>query len=196
MLWSVGNELSPRPGPVQGDYIRRAAGIAKDIDPTRPVGIAIQGYPSVDCQTEYKPLDVLGVNEYFGWYPGPGGRTFDRAGLSPYLDQVRRCYPHHAIVISEFGAEANRDGPPEEKGTWAFQRDYVNYHLGVFATKSWLSGAIYWALNEFRVKPDWEGGNPRPTPPLHQKGLLTYDTMTRKPAWADVHRWYTGTRQF
>ena len=35
-------------------------------------------------------------------------------------------------MVTEFGAEANRDGPVEEKGTWAFQQDFVNYHLGVY----------------------------------------------------------------
>jgi beta-glucuronidase len=194
--WSVGNELSSKPGPVQGDYIKRASEIAKDIDPTRPTSIAFAGYPSAGCQGEYKPLDIIGVNEYYGWYPGPGGKLFDRDGLSGYLDQVRRCYPRHAIAVTEFGAEANRDGPVEEKGTYGYQRDLVNFHLNVFAGKRWLSGAIYWALNEFRVKPDWEGGNPRPTPPVHQKGLLTYDTMSRKPAWADVQRLFRGTNQY
>ena len=38
MLWSIGNELSARPGPVQGYYIARAARLAKQLDPTRPVG--------------------------------------------------------------------------------------------------------------------------------------------------------------
>ena len=194
--WSVGNELSSRPGPVQGDYIRRASEIAKQIDPTRPTAIAFASYPAAGCQSEYAPLDIIGVNEYYGWYPGPGGKLFDRDGLGPYLDSVRRCYPRHAIIVSEFGAEANREGPVEEKGTYGFQRDFVNYHLNLFAQKPWLSGAIYWALNEFRVKPDWEGGNPRPEPPVHQKGLLTYDTMSRKPAWADVQRFYTGTNQY
>ena len=80
--WSVGNELSSRPGPVQGDYIRRASAIAKDIDPTRPTSIAFAGYPSAGCQSEYGPLDIVGVNEYYGWYPGPGGKLFDRDGLS------------------------------------------------------------------------------------------------------------------
>jgi beta-glucuronidase len=194
--WSVGNELSSRPGPVQGDYIRRANEIAKDIDPTRPTSIAFAGYPSAGCQSEYGPLDIVGVNEYYGWYPGPGGKLFDREGLGAYLDSVRRCYPRHAVMVTEFGAEANREGPVEEKGTWAFQQDFVNFHLGVFASKSWLSGAVYWALNEFRVKPDWEGGNPRPVPPIHQKGLLTYDGMAHKPAWTDVQRWYSSTNQF
>jgi beta-glucuronidase len=196
LLWSIANELSPSPGPVQASYIASAARLARQIDPTRPVGIAVAGYISSGCQKAYAPLDVIGVNDYFGWYPGPSGQLFDRTRLSAYLDQVRQCYPDKALFVSEFGAEANRDGPVEEKGTWAFQQDFVNFHLSVFATKPWLSGALYWALNEFRVRPGWEGGNPRPTPPLHQKGLTTYGNWAHKPAWTDVQRWFTQTRQF
>ena len=188
MLWSIGNELSSQPGPVQTAYINAAVKFAKQMDPTRPVGLAVAAYPSSLCQAaQYKPLDVLGLNDYFGWYPGPSGQIFDRTKLSGYLDAARACYPDKALMVTEFGAEANRDGPVEEKGTWAFQQDWVNYHLGVFATKPWLSGAIYWALNEFWVRPGWEGGNPRPTSPIHQKGLITYDGVS-KPAWADVQR--------
>ena len=137
---------------------------------------------------------MLGVNDYFGWYPGPSGQIFDRTKLSGYLDAARACYPNQALMVTEFGAEANRDGPAEEKGTWGFQQEWVNYHLNVFASKPWLSGALYWTLSEFWVRPGWEGGNPRPTSPLHQKGLITYDGV-RKPAFADVQRWYTQTQQ-
>jgi beta-glucuronidase len=195
IVWSIGNELSARPGPVQGAYIADAARRAKALDPTRPVGLAVAGYPSAGCQPEYGPLDVIGVNDYFGWYPGPNGQIADRSALSDYLDGVRKCYPNKAIVVSEFGAEANRDGPVEEKGTYQFQSDFVNYHLGVFATKPWLSGAIYFALQEFRVRPDWDGGNPRPQPPIHQKGLIAFDG-TKKPAFFDVQRSYRATKQF
>ena len=194
IVWSIGNELSARPGPVQGDYIQRAARSAKRLDPTRPVGYAVAGYPSVGCQPRYGPLDVIGINEYFGWYPGPGGQIADRTLLPTYLDSVRNCYPNKAIVISEFGAEANRSGPAEEKGTYEFQQEFVNHHLGVYATKPWLSGAIYWALQEFRVRPNWDGNNPRPQPPIHQKGLVSFDGAP-KPAFADVQRIYTSTPQ-
>ena len=162
LLWSVGNEMSSRPGPSQAAYIKRAAETAKRLDPTRPVGIAFAAAPGVGCQAEYAPLDVIGINDYFGWYPGPNGSIADRELLSEYLDTVRACYPDKALMISEFGAEANRDGPIEERGTHQFQQDFIRYHLGVYATKSWLSGSIYWALQEFRVRPQWDGGNPRP----------------------------------
>jgi beta-glucuronidase len=195
MLWSIGNELSSQPGPVQVAYINAAVKFAKEMDPTRPVGLAVAAYPSSGCQAaEYKSLDVLGLNDYFGWYPGPSGQIFDRTKLSGYLDAARACYPDKALMVTEFGAEANRDGPVEEKGTWAFQSDWINYQLGVIGSKPWLSGAVYWALNEFWVRPGWEGGNPRPVSPVHQKGLITYDGV-RKPAWAEVQRWYTTTQQ-
>ena len=193
--WSIGNELSARPGPVQGFYIKAAANLARRLDPTRPISLAVAGYPSAGCQSEYAPLDIVGVNEYFGWYPGPSGQIYDRTKLSGYLDSVRQCYPDKAIVVTEFGAEANREGPVEEKGTWAFQQDFVNFHLGVHNSKPWLSGSIYWAINEFRVRPGWEGGNPRPAAPIHQKALVTYDG-SRKPAWYDVQRIFKATQQY
>ncbi len=108
---------------------------------------------------------------------------------------MRACYPKKAIVVSEYGAEANRPGPVEERGTFEFQQDFVNFHLGVYATKPWLSGALYWTMQEFRVRPGWEGGNPRPQPPVHQKGLLTFRGAQPKPAYADVQRWFRGTEQ-
>ena len=193
VTWSVGNELSPSAGPSVRTYIAQAAALVHRLDPTRPAAIAIQAYPSALCKREaYAPLDLIGLNDYFGWYTGPGGELFDRAALGPYLDAARACHPSEALMVTEFGAEANRDGPVEEKGTWAFQRDWVDFQLGTLATKPWLSGALYWALNEFRVRPEWEGGDPRPQPPLHQKGLLTYVTHAHKPAWDDVHGWFTA----
>jgi len=195
-VWSIGNELSSQPGPVQVAYINAAVKFAKQMDPTRPVGLAVAAYPSSLCQaTQYASLDVLGLNDYFGWYPGPSGQIFDRTKLSGYLDAARACYPDKALMITEFGAEANRDGPVEEKGTWAFQQEWINYQLNVIASKPWLSGAVYWALNEFWVRPGWEGGNPRPASPIHQKGLVTYDGV-KKPAFFDIQRWFKQTVQF
>ena len=94
LLWSIANELSSRPGPTQASYIKNAVRQAKPLDPSRPVGLAVAGYPAVGCQNKaYAPLDVIGINEYFGWYPGPQGSIFDRTRLSAYLDQLRALLP-------------------------------------------------------------------------------------------------------
>jgi glycosyl hydrolase family 2 len=195
IVWSIGNELSSDPGPVQGDYIRLAAGTAHKLDPTRPVGLAVAMGSSAGCQTEYKPLDVLGLNEYYGWYPGPQGSTADESLLSDALDAVHECYPDKAMVVTETGAEANRNGPVEEHGTYQFQEAYAKYHFGVYATKPWLSGAVWWALKDFRVRPGWTGENPRPVSPLFEKGLITMDSSFFKPAFTDLQAIYKSTQQ-
>jgi beta-glucuronidase len=194
IVWSIQNELSSRVGPSQGAIISDQAALAHRLDPSRPVGLAVAAYPTAGCQAGYAPIDVIGLNDYFGWYPGPGGVLADREGLSPYLDSVHQCYPNKALVITETGAEANRDGPEEEKGTYAFQSAFANYHFGVYATKPFLSGAIWWGLQEFRVRPTWDGGNPRPSSPIHTKGLITQDGV-KKPAFFELQRIFHATQQ-
>jgi hypothetical protein len=194
IVWSIANELDSTPGPSQSAYIAAAVRAAHALDPTRPVGQAFAGHPGQGCQRGYAPLDVLGINEYFNWYPGPDGSTADPTLLSDYLDSIHRCYPRKALVVTEVGAEANRDGPAEERGTYAFQQAFANFQFGVLDTKTWLSGAIWWALQEFRVRPEWSGGNPRPNPPFHEKGLLTLN-WDKKPAYFDIQRIFHATRQ-
>jgi beta-glucuronidase len=195
VVWSIANELEPRPNAAQGLYIAAAVAAAHALDPTRPVGLAVAAYPSVGCQARYyAPLDVIGLNDYFGWYPGLVGDLKNRNGLSPYLDAMRACYKGKAIVVTEFGAEANRAGPVGEPGSYAFQQNFVKFHLGVFASKPWLAGAIYWALQEYRVRPGWSGGNPKPTPPIHTKGLISFSGAL-KPAYYDAQQVYRATTQ-
>jgi hypothetical protein len=61
----------------------------------------------------YAPLDVIGVNEYFGWFDAGAGATDDRDALSPFLDGARARYPKQAAVMSEFGFDANQSRPVE-----------------------------------------------------------------------------------
>src|SRR5215213_15247 len=193
--WSVGNEMASVAGRNQASYIAAAAALAKQLDPTRPVALAFAGHPETPCQAAYGPIELLGMNDYFGWYTGFGGNIADRDQLSSFLDDLRRCYPKKAMAVTEYGAEANRDGPLEEKGTYAFQDDFVRFHLGVFASKPWLTGSVYWALQEFRVRPFWGGGNPWGTPPLHQKGLVRLD-WTKKPAFGALTDGQATVRQY
>jgi beta-glucuronidase len=196
ITWSIANELRSKPAATESEYFRSQAALAKRLDPTRPVSLAIAGYASIGCQAAYKPIEMIGVNSYFGWYQGPDGELADRDRLSGALDAMRACYPRQALVVTEFGAEGNRSGPPEERGTYEFQSDLYDYHLGVYATKPWLSGATA-TLMTFKARPGWNGGNPLPAPPFvfHDKGVFDYAGKP-KPAAAVVSRWFHQTVQF
>jgi hypothetical protein len=99
---------------------------------------------------------------------------------------MRAMYPGSGLVLTEFGAEATMTGPATEKETYAFQSLYTRDTLGIVARQPALSGAIYWTLREFAVKPAWDGGAKRvgvPRDAIHNKGLITYDGRP-KPAWS------------
>jgi beta-glucuronidase len=172
LLWSIGNELTTPPTAGEASYIAGAAALAHQLDPNRPVGMAISDWPGVACQPAYAPLDVIGFNDYFGWTDAGGGTTDDRDALSPFLDSLHACYPSKALMVTEFGFEGNRHGPVDERGTYEFQANAAAFHLGVFASKPYLSGAIWFAMQNFAARPGWTGGNPVGDPPWVEKGQI------------------------
>ena len=152
------------------------------------VGLDTYCYPGFARQRIYSRLDVLGIDDYFGWYTGrPGHSVADFDELAPFLRQSHARYPHQALVVSEFGAEALYDGPASVKGSFDFQSDYLRRTYAVLAGLPFMNGSIYWALRDFAVNPGWTGGAalPReyPTDGLNHKGLIGYDG-TEKPAFA------------
>jgi beta-glucuronidase len=172
LTWSIGNELPNPPPAAEADYIAGAAALARHLDPTRPVSLAIVTWPGVGCQAAYAPLDLIGFNDYIGWFDEGGGTTADRQALGPYLDFLHGCFPNKGLMVSEFGFEGNRDGPVEERGTYEFQSAMARYHLSVIASKPYISGAIWFALQNFAAWPGWTGGNPQGDPPFVEKGEI------------------------
>jgi beta-glucuronidase len=203
LLYSVANELNATPAnvPPTRDYLLAAARETRDLDPTRPVGVDVLAYPSLPYDPTYRAFDALGVNSYFGWYPGKKSRpTGSVEQTAPYLRMWHQRYRRQALVLTEFGAEATEDGPANEKQTYAFQADYLQRMLAA-VKRSPADGAIYWTLREFAVKPFWDGltnGQPRPkvaTDSIHNKGLISYAGKP-KPAWAVAARDFAHTPLF
>jgi beta-glucuronidase len=195
LTWSIGNELPATVSPAEQRYIAGAAALARKLDPTRPVSLAIKDWPGIPCQAiDYAPLDIVGVNEYFGWFDIGGGATDDRAGLGPFLQTVHQCMPNKAIMITEFGFDSNRTGPVDERGTYAFQADSTAYALGVFDSDPWISGVMYFTVQDYAAYPGYNGGNPIPNPPFNEKGLVDlYGNL--KPAFGVVSEIYHSATQ-
>jgi len=197
---SVANELSATPDTTPGTaaFLRSARGTVHDLDPTLPVSVDLLSYPGFPAQRSYAQYDLLGVNSYFGWYPGKKAHSTARLGdLEPYLAGMRAKYPDAGLVLTEFGAESTFHGPRTTKETFAFQNDYVQQVLDIVDRSPFLGGAIYWTLREFAVKPDWDGGALRRVPRdgIHNKGLITYDGA-RKPAWEVAHENFRRTQLY
>ena len=196
LSWSIGNELPSIVRASQTHYINGAVNTVRALDRTRLVSQDIVGYPQTPYQKIYEKLDALGVNPYFGWYAGRQNATADREGLGAYLDQVRSYYPGLALFVTEFGAEANRDGAHFEKGTYDFQRRLLAFHIGVHLSKSFINGSVVSIFNDFHIRPGWEGGNPDPSPPyvLNQKGVVD-NALNPKLAYRTVAKLFGKAEQ-
>jgi beta-glucuronidase len=182
-------------------YVRDASQAIRAMDDTHLVGFDRQsrlGEPLTSSAYAY--LDVLGVNDYFGWYRSvidnrPDLPASTTADLSGYLDQIHAVNPDLPLVITEFGAEASRSGPEDQKGTYEFQRKFVLDHLAIHSSKQFVNGSIHWALRDFRVHPTWQGGAPDEytTPPWHNKSLIE-ENNHRKPVFLPVARLFRRTK--
>ena len=195
---SVANELSTHPDSRPGtrDFLADARALTTDLNPTLPTSVDVLSYPGLRRQKAYGAFDMLGLNTYFGWYPGKDGHsTAELSTLAPFVKGMRAWYPQTALVMTEFGAEATTTGPDDQKQTYAFQQRYINETLNLASSLPQLSGAIYWTLQEFAVKPDWDGGAQTiaaQRDAFHHKGVLTHDGR-RKPGWDALRSDITAT---
>jgi beta-glucuronidase len=202
MTWSLANEPAGNRaelgaiGSGLSRFIKDGAAAVHELDDTRFVSIDRQSRVEEPVTAPaYRYLDVLGVNEYFGWYPSyradlqRGPTTTDELG--PYLDAIHAANPDLPVMVTEFGAEASRDGPVDQPGSYRFQERYDVDHLRIHASKPYVAGSILWALRDFRVDPTWTGGAPAgwATPPWNNKSLIE-ESNARKPAYfAMQKRW-------
>jgi beta-glucuronidase len=207
MTWALVNEPAENGnefgaiGSGLTSFIRDASAAARELDDTRL--IAIDRHSRIGepvANPVYRYLDVLGVNEYFGWYRTVteanvvrGPSTLDELG--PYLDAIHAANPSLPLVITEYGAEAALHGAAEQKGTFEFQRKFAVDHLRVHASKPYVNGSIWWALRDFRVHPQWSGGAPEgyTQPPWHNKSLIE-EHNGRKDVYFDMRKRWRKTK--
>jgi hypothetical protein len=196
---SVANELSPVPDRVAGtrDYLTAAAALTTNLDNSVPVSLDVLSYPGYPYQKTYKLFPLLGINNYFGWYPGRGPHsTASINSLAPFLRTMHTRYPTQSLVMTEFGSEATIPGPVKVLHSFAYQQQYISHTLSIARSLPFMDGAIYWTLREFAVKPHWIGGPGGPgllNDSIHHKGLITYYGDKPKPAFTTVAAEFAAT---
>jgi Glycosyl hydrolases family 2, TIM barrel domain/Glycosyl hydrolases family 2, sugar binding domain/Glycosyl hydrolases family 2 len=161
--WSVGNEFASDT-PAGHAFVRELMGVAKTLDPTRPVGFAsnrLRHRPWADATAL---TDVVLMNAYFGTWDGP------KAGLGPALDAVHATWPDKPVIISEYGfaphwerlhAPAHADlsqyytiaaeQPPDSEAADRPRQQLIREQLTVFRRKPFIAGAIFWTYQDYRT---------------------------------------------
>lgn len=181
ILWGIGNENADTEA--RYAFMRRLAETAKATDTTRLVGAAClinrEHFRIEDRLAAH--LDVIGVNEYFGWYEP------DFSGLHRLL---ANSSPDKPVVISEVGADAlaGHRGGPRELFTEDCQADIYRQQIEHIRDVPYIVGFVPWLLYDFmseRRQTVFNAG-------FNRKGLIAEDKRRRKLAFEVLAAFYKG----
>lgn len=201
VAWNLANEVAANGhSGGQPEYVDAAAQMVHRLDPGRPAAVDVWGTHLPDVAGPmYTHVDAIGATNYEGWYEhtlAPAATV--QAGIESWLAALRRVFPNKVLIVSEFGAEANRLNAPGTPGSESFQASLLTRHIRTYRATPWLDGALVWNLQDFALAPSFAGGSIRRQIPriqlvrgINQKGLFTYDGRP-KPAAAAVRRAFEG----
>src|SRR6267142_2232113 len=182
ILWSVANETPV--GAARNKFLKGLVDHARSLDPTRLLTAANERrYADPNTQVVDDPLgeylDVLGCNEYVGWYDG----------LPEKAERLTwKTTQNKPLIISEFGGDAlfGYHGDTSVRWIEEYQKNLYEHQLAMLKKIPSLRGMTPWILTDFRSPR-------RPLPRIqdfyNRKGLIS-SRGERKQAFYVLQNFY------
>jgi beta-glucuronidase len=179
IIWSVGNENADTDARLH--FMKSLAQKVKTLDPARLVSAAclVDHVNLAIADRLAADLDIIGLNEYYGWY---------EPDFNKLLQIFANSKPTKPVIISEFGADAKAGarGTVDDLGTEDCQLAIYRKQLATIARIPYVQGISPWILYDFRC--------PRRLNELQNyyntKGLLSADKSYRKLAFYELQKFY------
>jgi beta-glucuronidase len=179
IIWSVGNENADTDSRLA--FMSGLAQKAKTLDGSRLVSAAcLVNHEKLlieDRLGEY--LDVIGINEYYGWY-------------DPDFEKLPRLLanskPEKPVLICEFGGDARlgRRGSTDQLWTEDHQKQLYERQTEVFKKCPYIAGISPWILYDFRCPRRLN----RYQEYFNRKGLIDAKRKKRKAAFFVMQKFY------
>jgi beta-galactosidase len=188
-FWSAGNECDEdggnfnRNGPEVYPWFKAMSDLGHKEDPSRMTASAWR-------EKYFPPLgttDVIGLNEYLGWYTGGGpGNNSGWEGMETYIrqhsDPARGGIPG-GWAVTEYGAGASIHFHSEKP----IRQDHTEEYQALLHENTWkvlnqhpeIWGKFVWAMFDFAVDGRAEGDHAG----INDKGLVTHDRQMKKDAF-------------
>jgi beta-glucuronidase len=188
VFWSLSNETPNTPQRLE--FLSKLAAFTRQQDDTRLITSAMNsGRKSApDAETLDDPLgevlDVLGLNQYLGWY---NGKPQDADALHWVIAQKK------PLIASEFGggAIAGRHGDADERWTEEYQAGVYEHQINMLRKIPSLAGMAPWVLMDFH--------SPRRLLPgvqdyYNRKGVIS-NSGVKKQAFFVLQKFYNEMQQ-
>jgi beta-glucuronidase len=172
IIWGVGNENADTDARLA--FMADLAAAAKQLDPSRLTAAAClinrETFTIEDRLSDH--LDVIGLNEYFGWYE-PNFSGLDRL--------LANSSPGKPVIISETGADAapGHRGAGRVLFTEDWQAEFYRQQFERITAAPYVAGLAAWLLYDFRTERRQTGFQRG----WNRKGLIGSDKQTRKLAF-------------
>ena len=184
ILWSIANET-----PATSERTQFLSALADEVhqtDPSRLVTAALlvhnaegQPHSKVIDDPLGKSLDVIGFNEYIGWYEGPPELADETTWTVAY---------NKPLIVSEFGggAKAGLHGSASTRWTEEYESAIYTHQIGMLNKIPQLRGMSPWVLMDFRSPSRMLPGI---QDDFNRKGLIS-DQGQKKLAFATLQHAY------
>jgi beta-glucuronidase len=147
VFWSVSNETPPSEAG-RTEFLKDLADLARTLDNTRLITSALNRTQPAGPNTRLlndpvgQYLDVLGLNEYVGWY--------EKKPEDADTIEWKSAYGK-PLIISEFGADAayGKHGDNETRFTEEYQANVFEHQIGMLRRIPSLAGMSPWLLMDF-----------------------------------------------
>ncbi|MGA8045871.1 MAG: beta-glucuronidase [Dermatophilaceae bacterium] len=186
VLWSIANEPE---SDTEGseEYFRPLFDVARDADPTRPVGfVNVMLAPHGTCRVS-QFADVVMLNRYYGWYVNTGDLA--NAELAWTNELEGWASDGKPIIITEYGADTMPGLHQVPAAPWSeeYQVEYLEMNHRVFDAIEAVVGEQVWNFADFATTPGIMrvGGN--------KKGVFTRDRQPKAAAHYLQGRWTKQT---
>jgi len=188
IFWSLSNETPVDPGRLT--FLQKLAEDARQLDPTRLITSAMNHVTEAGPDRRIlddplgESLDVLGLNEYLGWY---FGRPED---ADRFQWESKYSKP---LILSEFGGDAlfGKHGDAGARWTEEYQANLYVHQLGMIRKIPGFAGLSPWVLMDFHSPR-------RPLPGIqdyyNRKGLVS-NTGQHKQAFYVLQKFYQEIRE-
>jgi beta-glucuronidase len=183
IFWSLSNETAPL-SPDRLEFLKSLGAYTRSLDDTRLITSAMNHVDKDgDMRSINDPLgqylDVIGVNEYLGWYEGRP-EDADHTQWKMIYDKP--------LIVSEFGGGAvyGRHGDADDRFTEEYQANLFEHQLKMWQRMPGLAGMSPWVLMDFRSPRRLLEGT---QDFFNRKGLIS-DRGQRKQAFYVLQKFY------